>query len=277
MGKERLPDREMGVSELFWVVPDAATRIWDKKYQATLYEAFHQHQLGQWGHFICMWPINWCLFYLFGCIQVGGDGAALLSFAPDATAMNMGFLYLLGLSIWYLGVDLLAGAITMIPLLIMWTTANLVLAADGGSNAGWVAFTMYIFSALQSASHAMEDIPPPYNGTGRFVPRDEVAPGVQLRMLLLFPFLAFHEFIASPKLLVYQTIRGLQKFGYAPELKSEVEHDAQLVLATGIYDPANEWQMQPVNEWELVQQGGAAAAEEEAPKPATRSRAKKSS
>ena len=130
----------------------------------------------------------------------------------------------------------------------LWLTANLFIGATGSEYVGWVGLAMYLLSFGQSASHGLEDIPPPYNGTGRFVPRDQVSKATQTRMALLFPFLSFHEWIASPKLLPYQMLRGLHKLGYRKDLEKRVQDKAQRMLATGIYDPNNDWQTDPYHD-----------------------------
>ena len=84
--KEQLPDRKMALAERLWVMPDAATRLFDLEYQAVAYEGYHQHQLGQWGHLLTMTPINWCFFYLFSLIPLTWlgvpEGASLLAAIP---------------------------------------------------------------------------------------------------------------------------------------------------------------------------------------------------
>jgi len=170
-----------------------------------------------------------------------------------ALALNGGFIYLAILAVWYIKLEFIVGICTVLFMVLpLYVTTNLLHAyeiqnaANGlGHYAGWVGLAMYFFSFTQSASHGMEDVPPPYNGRGRFVPQEEVPMKRKITLMFLYPFLSFHEFIASPKLLPYQMLRGLQKFGYRKDLEAVVKEKAQKVLATGIYDPANTWQHDP--------------------------------
>ena len=164
------------------VVPDAHVRQLDLHFQTAWYDVFHRSRPNQISHILCMGPIVWlmlvfaCLLPLPGITPPGLDLGLVLAFALVAA---------------YVAMDRGLGLLMAPVMAALWASAHLFVGARGAGAFPIALVVLAVAGALQTWTHAFEDVPPPVSGTEGWVPLTEWRRKTPLsRMMLTFALTA---------------------------------------------------------------------------------------
>ena len=220
------------------IIPNAQSRILDLEYQATLFTVFHQTPLSRILHTLCMGPIVFTMLILASYIPIG-EGCLITGW--ETSTMYNGSIFLMAfLLAWYFILDLGVG-IAVAPVVIgIWMLGNVYNAHFGMQGVIYAIIALFVLSAIQTISHAMEPIPPPHSGTKGFVDikdwQKTASLGMKVLIGSLFPVFTMVELISSPRLMPIIGLRTLHILGYKPEIQKRCNERAQKILATGDYN-----------------------------------------
>jgi uncharacterized membrane protein YGL010W len=145
---------------LLLVVPQAHVRQLDMHFQTAWYDVFHRARPNQISHVLCMGPIVWvglvfaCLLPLPGFMPPGFDLGLVLAFALVAA---------------YLVMDRGLGLVMAPVMAALWASAHLLVGARGAGALPIALVVLAAAGALQTWTHAFEDVPPPLSGTAGWV------------------------------------------------------------------------------------------------------------
>ena len=189
------------------IVPSAHTRVFDGKFQLELYEVFHTRAGTRWMHRLCTPIVNVSLLAAATRLPLPFNGAAVS--------------VLISLPLYFMVHG--AWAAVMIPILAIAFVLAHALAAFLGPSVVPAALGMaYAAAFVQTLSHALEPVPPPWSGSYRWITLREFlfrTPPLKLLGLsgiaiLIFPIL---EFWASPRIWPVQL-----KPAQAPQISNRV-------------------------------------------------------
>jgi hypothetical protein len=223
--------RTPSLAEHLFIVPAAHTRLADVAFQAEMYELFHRTPAGRIGHMIGTPTI------LLGVLM-------LISRAPGAAAPLLAVALAFGIAAWGLVIDRLAGLVTSIATALLAVSAFVLARALGPETALALVFGG---CAVQTFSHAFEDVPPPLSGAADFVPPSawlrrarllEVVRAASLTVGVFF----WLEMWATFRILPLQVLHLLMRAGHRPELRGALDARVSAILAA----PASDWK-QPSN------------------------------
>lgn len=185
--------------QAFFVVPKAHKRIFDYQYQEDIYRKFHTKRSTQWLHFACTTTIMVLLFVFSSWIKLD------LSFLNINNPVNGMLITLFLLVVYYLFYcpDEL---INMVPLVICaFGTAFLIVSV--ADEIIWLTSMAIFFTFLyiQTFSHLLEPVPPPWSGTKEFISlqqfiSDRPAKDVILISILSVTFYPLLEVWALPRI-----------------------------------------------------------------------------
>lgn len=222
--------RTSSLAEQILIVPLAHTRVTDIAFQAEMYELFHRTAPGRIGHMIGTPTV------LFGALTA-------LTFAPSAAAPVLATALVVGVSLWGLAVDRLAGVLTVVATGALAGGAFALARAVRPEIAFAVALAcVFGGCAVQTFSHMFEDVPPPTSGTEGFVPmtawlrRIRALDALRATLLTLGVFY-WLEMWAAFRILPLQILHLLMKAGYRPELRRALDARVAAILAS----PASDW------------------------------------
>jgi len=204
--------------------------------QAFLFDVFHTTWVARIGHFVGMTGVNFFLMVAAGALA---GPAGVLAYAALILAWYAVVARAAGLPGWWFATAPLVGGLAAGALAWPAWTAGL----PGWASAPWVGLAAS--AAVISFSHAPEPWFPPragdplrwtkvtafIRGTG-----PDAARGRWLRVLRvgMYPWIGMvDEFWAAPRLLPYNLLRVMLAFGYAPELKVELDSWKDRALASG--------------------------------------------
>lgn len=208
------------------IVPAAHTRVLDSELQSELYEVFHTGPVARWGHAICTPITNTALLALAGELTIElatGSGHATVPGGVAAAIVALAF-YLAVHGAW---------ALAMAPLLGIALLAAGGLRALAGDDVVVVACAIAAVSTVvQTLSHALEPVPPPWAPGRAFAPPAVVLPripwwralGLVAAAVLVYPVL---ELWAAPRVWPLQVAHALGRLGVlrarAARMRARVE------------------------------------------------------
>lgn len=226
-GRGTLPSRIVG---FVIIAPFTQLTFLSYDLQAFLFEVFHTTRVARVGHFVFMAAVN--LFVMAGLVPVAGGEPWALGTGATAWATL--------LLIWYAAVAasarLVAWWLVMIPVVaVLWCLAHafaaLVVDPDSWWTSPWV--WMGVSASLIALSHAPEPRLPPratfgkrWMGHAEFVrggrsgPLSIVARSAAVGMQAFSGTL--NELWASPRLLPYNVLMLMFRFGYRPARRAEL-------------------------------------------------------
>lgn len=200
------------------IAPDAHVRVLDFQYQIVLFELFHRARLTRIIHTVVTPVIIWGFFLLVTAAPFGG--AAFLGL----------------LLIWYLKLDGLVG-LTAAPLLgAMWLAAEWARGLVPETAAWWGLGVVAAGSLLETFSHSVEPLPPPWSGSTGFLSGKAILAPVSLRtrlctLALGVTIFAALELVSSPRIFAVHLSRGLARLGYRRDLYAAATTTAREILA----------------------------------------------
>ncbi|TNE52560.1 MAG: hypothetical protein EP343_00060 [Deltaproteobacteria bacterium] len=224
---------------LAMIVPKAQTRVLSLRYQAELYEAFHQDWRSQLLHALFTVPAMVGFLVLLACIPVGFEVNLIPGFAP-ANTLNVSFLGVMVLLAWYAVFDRWV-ALFALPFLVgAWLLANWVVLVLGSISALYAAGVVFACGAIQALSHYFEDVPPPLSGSESWADRHEWWSQASFKQVatigIMFPMYSTLELISIPRIFPLQILRLLHRFGYRSAFAEEVKREALSMLYAGRED-----------------------------------------
>ncbi len=91
--------------------------------------------------------------------------------------------------------------------------------------------------ALQTWTHAFEDVPPPLSGTAGWVTvsewrRKTPLPRLMLAFVLSLSVYILVEIFSSPRLFGVQVFKLMLRLGYKPRVRAEIAAESRRILAT---------------------------------------------
>jgi hypothetical protein len=186
--------------DYLFVTPDAYFRIFDLPYQIEIFNTYHKRVLSRVFHAVFAVPSLFGWFLLF-------------------SYLNLGFVFLCLLSLWYLRLDRRIGLITLPMIVLMWMAAGFVSGAAGGSTFRLSLIVLGGSCLLQSLSHAVEDVPPPLsNRKDRWAPVKEWVKETSIfKKILLLVWGVVLEAITAPRQFPVIVSVFLAKFKNAPQ------------------------------------------------------------
>jgi uncharacterized membrane protein YGL010W len=213
---------------LLLVVPQAHVRQLDLHFQTAWYDVFHRVRLNQISHVLCMGPIVWVML-VFACLL------PLPGFTPPA--LDLGLVLALALVAAYVVMDRGLGLLMAPVMGALWVSAHLLVGARGAAALPLVLIVLAAAGALQTWTHAFEEVPPPLSGTEGWVtvaewrrktplPRLMLAFGLSLSVYILV------EIASSPRLFGVQVFKLMLCFGYKPSVRAEIAAESRRILAT---------------------------------------------
>lgn len=214
-------------AETFLIVPRAHTALLDTRFQIEMYELFHRTWGGRIGHIVGTPMI------LFGTFL----GLQSATGSPVA-----GTIVLLAMSAFALRVDRLVAALTaLLGAVLVGVAAQIAPAALGAAGLS-VAALVVGGCALQTLSHAFEDVPPPHSGTTEFVP---VGRWLRERPLIEFvrsgimvvAVFYWLELWATFRIWPLQILQILTWLGYRSDLREQLDARSAEIVA----DPTSDW------------------------------------
>lgn len=215
------------VGERVLIVPRAHTAIFATRFQIEMYVLFHRSAVAAIGHAVGTPTI------LLG---------AFVALHALTGAMWAGLAVLAIVALLGSRVDALAGMITgALGLALLGFAAWL--GGATGSGATLVGLSLVgVGGAIQTLSHAFEDVPPPHSGSDVFVPMRDWRRTIDARELMRSTALTLGVFFwlelwATPRIWAIQVLQGLMALGYKPELRAELQGRASEILA----DPTSDW------------------------------------
>jgi len=200
------------------IAPDAQTRVLDFQYQIMLFELFHRARLTRTVHTVVTPLVIWGFFLL-------------VTAAPFGAATFLALLL-----VWYFALDGLVG-LTAAPILgAMWLAAEWARGLAPETAVGWGLGVVAAGSLLETFSHSVEPLPPPWSGSGGFLPGKAILADVPLRRRLLallagMTIFAGLELISSPRILAVHLARGLARLGYRRDFYAAATATARGILA----------------------------------------------
>lgn len=215
------------VGERVLIVPRAHTAIFATRFQIEMYVLFHRSAVASIGHVVGTPTI---LLGAFLALQ-GLTGAMWAGLAVLAVVALLGS-----------RVDALAGVITGALGLALLGFAAWLAGVTGGS-ATLVGLSLVgVGGAIQTLSHAFEDVPPPHSGSDAFVPMRDWRRRIDARELMRSTLLTAGVFFwlelwATPRIWAIQVLQALMALGYRPELRAELQARAEEILA----HPTSDW------------------------------------
>jgi hypothetical protein len=225
MTSMRPTPHDMG--ERIFIVPRAHTAIFETRFQLEMYVLFHRSPVAWIGHVVGTPTI---LLGAFVALQALG-GATWPALALLAVVTLLG-----------IRIDALAGAITGVLGLALVGLAAWLGAATG-SNGTLVGLALVgVGGAIQTFSHAFEDVPPPHSGTDVFVPMRDWKRRIDLRELVRSTALTLGVFFwlelwATPRIWAIQVLQALMAAGWKPELRAALKERTREILV----DPTSDW------------------------------------
>jgi hypothetical protein len=206
------------------VRPEAWTRPFDLQFQAELYEVFHRTWLSRLFHGLCIAPNTFAWFLLASAL-------------PGAAGVYAAYALATALTVWYLALERTVGAL-LAPLLFACAFVAHKLAAPGSVGPGPVYGALAIMgvcSVLQTLSHTLEPVPPPWSGTRTWKPFDEwwrtSSLGNKVGLFTLTPTVfVLLEWSASPRLLPVQVMKILGRLGLHAEFHERVRARVPVIL-----------------------------------------------
>jgi hypothetical protein len=175
------------LADYLFVTPDAYTRVFDLPYQIENYVTYHRRTISRLFHALCTTPGLFGWFLLF-------------------SYLNLGLVFLVVLSIWYLRMDWKISSVTIPMVTLMWIAANMVGARLGPSTLYLAFAVMGLCSLIQALSHSVEDVPPPLsNRKGQWAPVKEwVKETSMFKKITLLVWGTVLEWISFPRLFPVQ-------------------------------------------------------------------------
>jgi len=199
------------------IVPAAHYRAWDIDYQRRLYALFHTTNLCRLLHSICTPIALWLLLAALSHVEIG---RLPLSLPIAALFAAYAFSH-----------DRLVGIVLLPFFAISVMTASAFAARGGEESLIHALGGLFAASALQTASHFWEPVPPPLSGTEEFVPFAKfwrtASPGrMAIALLCASTVYVLLEMIAVPRVLPCQVLCALQRLGYRGPCPIETERGA---------------------------------------------------
>lgn len=216
------------VVSLLLVVPEAHVRQLDLHFQTAWYDVFHRARPNQLSHVLCMGPIVWvmlvfaCLLPLPGFTPPGFDLGLVLAFALVAACVAM---------------DRGLGLVMAPVMAALWASAHLLVGARGAGAFFIALAVLAVAGALQTWTHAFEDVPPPLSGTEGWVTvsewrRKTPLPRLMLAIVLTLSVYILVEIFSSPRLFCVQVFKLMLRLGYKPSVRAEIAAESRRILAT---------------------------------------------
>lgn len=221
----RLPARS--TAERLLIVPRAHTAVLDTRFQLEMYALFHRSFGARLGHLVGSPMILLGVFTGLHALT-GGIWAGM---AVLAVIVALG-----------LRIDTIAAGITAgLGLALLALAIRLADPVAGSAMLACVVL-VGVGAAIQTLSHAFEDVPPPHSGSSRFVPVREWIPRIDLRELLRSTALTFGVFIwlelwATPRIWTIQVLSLLMAAGHRPKLREALRQRTREILD----DPTSDW------------------------------------
>jgi hypothetical protein len=209
------------------IVPAAHYRAFDIPYQQRLYALFHTTNACRIAHAICTPIALW--FMLVAAWHVELPVGAL--FGADELGPRLSLPLAALFAAYAFSHDRLVGAV-LVPLhATAWMTASLFARDHGPESLPLALAGLWAASALQTASHFFEPVPPPLSGCEQFLPfarfwRTSSVGRKGLAFVLANSVYVLLELVAAPRVLPCQVLRILQWFGYAGPSRAETEREA---------------------------------------------------
>lgn len=216
-------------AEKLLIVPRAHTALLDTRFQIEMYELFHRTWGGRLGHIVGT-PL--ILTGTFVALH-----AATHSAVPGA-------LVLFAMSVFALRVDRMVAVLTaLLGAALVGLAANL--APSDLADAAALSLGLVLGGcALQTFSHAFEDVPPPHSGTTEFVPvgswfrAQPVVEFIRTGVMLVGVFF-WLELWATYRIWPLQILQMLTWLGYRPELRAALDARSAEIVA----HPTSSWRV----------------------------------
>lgn len=213
------------------IVPAAHYRAWDVRYQRRLYALFHTTSACRILHSICTPVALWFMLVSLWHVKLaplamlfGGREDPGLSLPAAALFAAYAFSY---------------GRIVGLALLpvhaLLFRTASSFAEGHGPESLGFALAGLFAASALQTASHFFEPVPPPLTGSERFLPfaafwRTASAGRKAVVLSLASSVYVLLELVAVPRVFPCQALRILQWLGHARPAHAETEAEARRMM-----------------------------------------------
>jgi len=207
------------------IVPAAHYRAWDVTYQRRLYALFHTSTACKVLHSICTPIAIWFMLAALWHVEVAG---VLIGGAPLRLSLLLAALF----AAYAFSHDRLVGVLLLPVYATLWFLASAFAERQGPAGLSFAIGGLFTASALQTASHFFEPVPPPLSGSERFIPftrfwRTASAARKALALLLASSVYVLLELYASPRVFPCQALFLLQKLGYRGPLREETEREAR--------------------------------------------------
>ncbi|HSN98305.1 MAG TPA: hypothetical protein VLS89_08400, partial [Candidatus Nanopelagicales bacterium] len=201
----------------------------DLHLQTAWYDVFHRSRINQVSHALCMGPIVWSLLVL---------ASAAPWLRVDLPWFDLGLVAAGALTIAYIAMDRVLGLVMAPIVAALWWTAHLFVGARGEGALPAALAVLIIAGALQTWTHAFEDVPPPLSGTSGWVPvaawrRTTPLSRQLLAFALTLSVYILVEIASSPRLLGVQVFKLLLRLGYQPSVRAELTHESTRILSGG--------------------------------------------
>lgn len=236
-----MPTKESGSTllHLFMIVPTAQTKVLSLRYQAELYEAFHQDWRSQLLHVLFTIPALVGFLALLASIPIGFN-VQLFPGVAAANSINLALLGVFALFTWYALFDKWV-ALFALPFLVgAWVLANWAVLKWGGFAALYALALIFLCGAIQALSHIFEDVPPPLSGSDSWADKHEWWSNASFKQVatigIMFPVYSTLELISIPRIFPLQILRLLHRFGYRKDFAEEVKKEALAMLFAGRED-----------------------------------------
>jgi hypothetical protein len=209
------------------IVPAAHYRAWDLPYQRRLYALFHTTNVCRIVHSICT-PV--IVFFLLAAL---GQVRLPVPYLPDGIpGPSLSLPLAASFATYAFAHDVRVGALLLPVHAGLWISAS-VFAARTGADVALAG--LLLASAVQTASHFWEPVPPPVSGCERFVPFATfwrtASPGRKvITLLLASTSYVLLELIAAPRVFPCQMLRMLQSLGYAAGQRERTERAARRMM-----------------------------------------------
>lgn len=213
----------------YLIVPGAHVRIGDFEYQAELYEVFHQTWPSRLGHMVCTPVVLLGALLCLDAVPLFIAGGGGLDGTPVCGVVLAG-----GLAAYFFGLDAIVGLVST-PVVALLLAASVLLSRSLGEDTlltGVVLMTMG--AILQAASHAFEDLPPPWGSPRGWRPMSAMLREASPRTLAAFGVLILVSFAlewwASFRILGLQLNFLLMRAGLRPDLERHLARRASEIL-----------------------------------------------
>lgn len=210
------------------VVPEAHVRQLDLHFQTAWYDVFHRTRPNQISHVLCMGPIVWVML-VFACL------VPLPGLTPPG--LDLGLVLACALLAAYGTMDRGLGLVMAPVMAAIWASAHLLVGALGAGALPLALVVLAVAGALQTWTHAFEDIPPPLSGAEGWVTvsewrRKTSLPRLMLTFVLSLSVYILVEIISSPRLFGVQVFKLMLCLGYKPSVRAEIAAESRRILAT---------------------------------------------